>query len=763
MGQFGIGQPVRRKEDERFLRGQGSYLDDIALDGQAYAVVVRSPYAHAEIKRIDVEPARQSPGVLAVFTGHDLEAAGIRPLPCLIDIGTELKKPPRHALQTERVRHVGDPVAFVVADSLAAARDAAELVEVDYDGLAAVTEAVAALGDDAPQLWPEAPHNQAFHFKAGDRQAVADAFARAAHVTRLELINNRVVVAPMETRGAIAAYDADDDRLTLHLSGQGAHNLKSQIASHVLGIEPDRLRLIVPDVGGGFGVKNFLYPEYVLLLFAARELGRPVRWVAERSEDFQSASQGRDQVTKVALALDAEHRILGLEIDTVANLGAHLSTNAPLIPTRASMVVTGGCYKVPAIDFQVRGVFTNTVPVDAYRGAGRPEAAYIIERLIEQAAHELKLDPAELRRRNFIEPADMPYKTALGQTLDCGDFAGTMDKALALADRDGFQERRRASEARGRLRGLGMAHYYEATLGPPQEAADLRFEDDGRVTLYIGTQSNGQGLETGFAQILNEALSVPFEKMRMVQGDTTLVPTGGGHGGSRSIQLGGSALFRGAEETREKGKELAAEDLEAAIADIEFHDGTYRVVGTDRAIGLFELAAKHRENGRSLLDARAQYEREAFTFPNGCHVVEVEIDPDTGTVTVERYAVCDDFGRVINPLLAEGQVHGGIAQGIGQALLERTVYEPDTGQLLSASFMDYTMPRAWDVGHFAFALNEVPTTTNPLGVKGCGEAGCVGALPAVMNAVIDALRPRGIDHVDMPATPETIWRLLNPA
>jgi carbon-monoxide dehydrogenase large subunit len=761
MGEFGIGQPMRRKEDERFLLGRGRYVDDLPAEGHLVGFVVRSHAAHAEIRRLVVDAARRAPGVHTVLTGRDYREAGLGPLPCMSDIGAEIIRPERYPLQSERVRHVGDPIAFIVADSLAEARDAADLVEIDYEPVAPVVEAVAALDADAPRIWPEAPHNQAFQFQAGDAAAVAEAFANAAHIIDLELVNNRVVVAAMEPRGAIATYEPEEDRLTLRFSGQAIHGLRAQLASRVFNIPEEKLRLIAPDVGGGFGMKNFLYPEYALLLWAARELRRPVRWVAERSEDFVSDTQARDQVTKVTLALDAGHRFLALKVDTIANLGAYLSTNGPLIPTRPTMIVLGGCYRMPAMDFRVKGVFTNTVPVDAYRGAGRPEASYIIERLVEHAAHELGLEPSELRRRNFINPEDMPYRTALGQTLDCADFAGTMDKALALGDCAGFEARRRSSEANGQLRGLGMASYYEATLGIPQEAAEVRFEADGRVAMVVGTQSNGQGLETGYAQIVNEFLGVPPDRVHLVQGDTALVATGGGHGGSRSTQLGGSALFRAAEQVRERGRELAAEHLEVAAADVEFEDGTFRVVGTDRAVGLLDLAAEHRADGRSLLDARAEYQREAFTFPNGCHVCELEIDPETGMVTIERYSICDDFGRVINPLLVEGQVHGGTVQGIGQALLERTVYEEGSGQLVTGSFMDYAIPHAANMPSFDFTLNEVPTTTNPLGVKGCGEAGCVGALPAVMNAVVDALRARGITHVDMPATPEKIWRLLN--
>jgi carbon-monoxide dehydrogenase large subunit len=762
MGQFGIGQPVRRTEDERFLKGAGSYTDDLALPGQLHAVVVRAPLAHAAITGIDTAAAAAAPGVRAVLTAADYQADGLGAMPCMAEIGCPVIKPTRYPLQAERVRHVGDPVAFVVADSLAAARDAAELVEVGYEPLPVVADMAAALAEDAPQLWPEAPGNVVFHFRHGDAAATAEAFARAAHVVELELVNNRVVVAPMEPRAALGQHDAETGRYTLRFTGQAIHGLRGQLAQHIFHLPPERFRLIAPDVGGGFGMKNFLYPEMILVLWAAQRLGRPVRWVAERSEGFLADAQGRDQIATAALALDEEHRFLGLRVETIANMGGYLSTHGPLIPTRPSAPVMGGCYRIGALDFQVRGVVTNTVPTDAYRGAGRPEAAYIIERLVDRAARELDLDPAELRRLNFVRPADLPYRTAAGQTLDSGDFAGTMDKALDLADRAGFAARRRQSAAAGRLRGFGMASYFEVTLGMPQEAAELRFEEDGRVTLVIGTMSNGQGLETGYAQILNEVLGLDPAALRMIQGDTDLVATGGGHGGSRSLQLGGTALFRAAEAVRERGLALAAEQLEAAAADIRFEDGVYRVVGTDRTVTLQALA-RERENGRSRLDARGQYEREAFTFPNGCHVVEVEIDPDTGMVTVDRYAVCDDFGRVINPLLIEGQVDGGVVQGLGQALLERTAYDPASGQLLSGSFMDYAMPRADDVPPIAFTTNPVPTQTNPLGIKGAGEAGCVGALPAIVNAILDALAPRGIEDIDMPVRPETVWRLLRDA
>ncbi len=761
MGQFGIGQPMRRKEDERFLKGAASYTDDLTLPEQLHAVLVRASFAHALINRLDVAAAQAAPGVQAVLTAADYLADGLGAMPCMAEIGCPITRLPRYPLQGERVRHVGDPVALVVADNLAAAKDAAELVEIDYEPLPVVTELAAALAPSAPQLWPEAPGNLAFHFSHGDAAACVAAFARAAHVVELELVNNRVVAAPMEPRAALGQYDEASGRLTLRFTGQAVHGLRRQLAEHIFRLPPEQIRLIAPDVGGGFGMKNFLYPEMILVLWAARRLGRPVRWLGERSEGFLADAHARDQIAKAALALDVEHRFLALKVETLANMGAYLSTHGPLIPTRSSSAVMGGCYALQAVDFQVRGVMTNTAPTDAYRGAGRPEAAYIIERLVDQAAHQLGVDPVELRARNFIRPEQLPYRTAAGQTLDSGDFAGTMRQALALADSAGFATRRAKSEARGRLRGQGLACYFEATLGIPQEAAELRFAEDGGVELVIGTMSNGQGLETGYAQILNEVLGIAPEAMRMIQGDTGQVPTGGGHGGSRSLQLGGNALFKAAEEVREKGRALAAEQFETALADIQFEDGIYRVAGTDRSVTLAALASR-RTQGRSLLDARGQYEREAFSFPNGCHVTEVEIDPETGVVTVERYAVCDDFGRLINPLLVKGQVDGGIVQGLGQVLLERTVYEGG-GQLLSGSFMDYAMPRADDVPDLRFTTNPTPTPTNPLGIKGAGEAGCIGALPALVIAVLDALRPHGIHQIDMPITPEKVWRLLRQA
>lgn len=770
MGSYGIGQPVLRMEDPRFLKGEGRYIDDVTISGMAYGYVLRSPHAHAQLIGVETGQARAMPGVLAVFTGDELAAEGLGPLPCGQQIqsrdGTPQKTPDRPILAQGYVRHVGEPVAFVVAETLAQARDAAECIIASYRPLTPVIDAEAALKPGAPQLFDSISNNLSFDWEKGDGAATDAALAAAARVVSLTLVNNRVVVNPMETRGAIGLVDGESGRLTLWVAGQGVHALRRLLSEHVFRIAPDHLRVVTPDVGGGFGTKNFLYPEYALVLWAARKLRRPVKWIAERSEGFVSDSHGRASIIQGQLALNAEHRFTALKVEVVADLGAYLSTNAPIIPTNASASVMGGLYAIPTIHFSVKGVFTNTVPVDAYRGAGRPESAYIIERLVEEAACKSGIDAIELRRRNFISPSVMPYQTAMGMKIDSGDFEAVLDRALARADHAGFPSRKAETESRGRIRGLGLACYCEATLGIPQEAAAIRFESDGGVSVAIGTQSNGQGHATTYAQILAERLGVPFEQIRLIQGDTDHVATGGGHGGSRSLQLGGSALVLAADKVIAKGKTLAAHVLEAAVDDIEFHKGgRFAIAGTDRSLDILALAELARDPGRLPsgmtpgLDESAQYSRENFTFPNGCHVAEIEIDPETGTVTLVRYTVVDDFGRVINPLLAAGQVHGGIVQGIGQALMERTVFDA-SGQLLTGSLMDYDLPRADDTPAIDVTFHEVPAASNPLGIKGCGEAGCVGALPAVMNALIDALKPFGIRHLDMPATPERIWRLI---
>ncbi|MDJ0951650.1 MAG: xanthine dehydrogenase family protein molybdopterin-binding subunit [Alphaproteobacteria bacterium] len=770
---FGLGQSVRRVEDQRFLTGHGRFVDDFQFAGQVHAQVLRSPHAHAEIRGIDVTAATELSGVVAVLTGDELAADGIAVIPPGATAqnrdGSDMFVPPRPALAQGRVRHVGEPVAVVVAESIEIARDATELIEVDYETLPAVTDTGSAMDPGAPQLYEGAPRNQCLDWEKGDRAATEAAFAAAAHVSSLELVNSRVVVNPVEPRACIGLWDADGGSFTLYNSGQAAHNVARTLATAVFQLPMERLRVISPDVGGGFGTKNFIYPEQVLVLWAARRLGRPVRWTAQRTEGFLSDTQGRDHVMRAELALDGDGRFLALRIVTTANIGAYVSTFGAMIPTNPVAVVLGGTYDIPAVHYHVREVLTNTVPVDAYRGAGRPEAAYAIERLVDLAAAELGLDPVALRRRNFIRPKAMPYKTAMGSVLDCGEFARVLDRALGQADAAGFAARRAESERRGRLRGLGVASYFEATLGPPNERSAVRFEEDGTVTILVGTMSNGQGHETTYAQILHQRLGLPFEAIRFVQGDTGAIPSGFGHGGSRSMQIGGNALLLAADLIEEKAKRIAAHHFEAQEADIELASGACRVVGTDLAVDLMDLAKIARDPSRLPegmapgLDAAGDYAREATTFPNGAHIAEVEIEPETGVVHLRAYHVVDDFGTVLNPMITMGQVHGGVAQGIGQALMEHTVYEGETGQLLSGSFMDYCVPRADDMPTLEVAFEAVPTKTNALGVKGCGEAGCIGALPAVINAVVDALKPLGIRHIDMPATPERVWRAIRAA
>ncbi len=764
MAKFGIGQPVRRVEDQRLVTGRGRYTDDVNLPGQAYGVVVRSPHAHARIRRIDTSKAAAAPGVLAVLTAADTGDASI---PCFVPItnrdGSRAPMPPHPILCRDKVRYVGDKVAFVVAETKAQARDAAELVEVDYELLPAVVDTAGALSSDAPPVHEACPGNLAFDWHYGDEQAVARAFAEAARIVRLELVNNRLVCNPMEPRAAVAEWDAAAGKLTVHTCTQGGWAFRDVLAAN-LGLPAEKVRVVTPDVGGGFGMKAMFYGEYTLCAMAARKLGRPVKWTSERSEGFLSDSQGRDHVTVAELAFDADHRILGLRCNVIANMGAYYYFFAPFIPTGAALKVLPGVYDVKCLSYGVKAVFTNTVPVDAYRGAGRPESIYCIERLMDLAAAELGVDRIELRRKNFIRPEQMPFKTAAGEVYDSGEFERVMDAALERAEWTSFPARRAEAAARGRLRGIGLCYYIESTMGDPTEHATVRFAEDGTVEVLVGTQSNGQGHETAYAQVLVERLGVPFEKVRIVQGDTDAIARGGGTGGSRSLTAEGVAIVEASDRVIEKGKIAAAHVFEAAVADISFADGVFRVAGTDRAIGIMELAEKVRamtvrpaglEQG---LDASASIELDAWTFPNGCHVAEVEVDPETGVTRIVRYTVVDDFGVVVNPLLVEGQVHGGVVQGIGQALLERTVYD-GSGQLLTGSFMDYCMPRADDLPSFDFSTVEVRCRNNPLGVKGCGEAGSVGSCAAVINALVDALAPLGVRHVDMPATPERVWRI----
>jgi len=755
-----IGRSLARFEDHRFLRGKGRFVDDIDVSGQLHAVVVRSPHGHAEIAGIDTAPARALTGVHGVFTAADLAADKIGPLPCIAQVATigPLIVPSRFALAGKRVRHVGDPVAFVVADALEIARDAAELVAVDYRVLPAVVDAPAALRDGAPQLWDEAPGNLVFRFERGDKAAVDAAMAAAAHVIEIELVNNRLVVAPIELRAAIGRYDAASDSFDLVLTGMGVHSLRNQLADAVFHVPRERVRVSAPDVGGGFGVKNFLYPEWVLVLFAARRLRRPVRWVAERSEEFVSSAQGRDNHTKGRLALDVDGKFLALEAVTVANLGAYVSTNGPGSSTNSPSTALGGVYAIPAMFMSVRGAFTNTVPIDAYRGAGKPEANYLTERLVELAARRLGIEPTELRRRNMIR--EFPYRGALGMTIDCGKFADNLDKAAARAG---------AKRSDGLLRGLGIACFLETARGTPNEGAEIRFENDGRVSLLLGTQSNGQGHETSYPQIASDLLGLPVESFRLVQADTREIPTGNGHGGARSMHQGGFALHRAAQMVVAKGRAVAAGLLQAEPAELIFAEGRFTVPDSGRGIDLLAVAraaadpANLPERMTPGLGSYAWNECDVFTFPSGTHAAEVAIDPDTGVVTLERYLAVDDYGRVINPLLTKGQVQGGVAQGIGQALLEHTVYDTESGQLLSGSLLDYALPRADDLPALDITLDGLPTAANPLGVKGSGQAGAIAAPQTIICAILDALSTLGIEHIDMPATPERVWRAIRAA
>ena len=758
---FGVGQAVTSVESERFVAGAGCYTDDVSLVGEAFGVVVRSPHAHAEIVSVDTAAARTMPGVLAVLTGADAEADRLGSLPCLVPVknrdGSTCALPPWPVLQGDRVRYVGDPVAFVVAVTLQRARDAAAAVEVEYRDLPAAIAAEDA--PDAPRIWPDAPGNICCDWEDGDREATDRAFAGAAHVVSLKLVNNRLVGNPMEPRSALGSFDRDAGRYALTTSTQGVHLFSALLANAIFGVEPQQVHVTTGDVGGAFGLKAVIYPEQVLVLWAAKRLGRPVRWTADRSEGFISDTHARDHVTEAELALDSEGTFLAVRVSTLANLGAYLALFGPLIPTEACRGMLTGVYDVAAAHVRVRGVFTNTVPVDAYRGAGRPESAYVIERLVDAAAGKLGIPPDEIRRRNFIPPESMPYATALKLTYDSGEFARNMDDALAKSDWRGFETRRASAATRGRLAGRGLAYYLETCAGPllGSENSEVRLGTDGRVSVFIGTQSSGQGHETAFAQIVSEELGVPFENVRVLEGDSAILPTGGGTAGSRSLMIGGVSLYRAAEDLVAKARILAAERLEVGGDDLTFGEGRFAVPGTDLAIDLLEVAET--APGDAGLTGTGEFTSEAANYPNGCHICEVEIDRETGQVAIVRYTVVDDFGRVVNPLLLAGQVHGGVAQGVGQALLEWARYD-ESGQLLAGSFLDYCMPRADDLPDYDVGWNEIPCRTNRMGVKSAGEAGAVGAPPAVINAVVDALSQFGVRHIDMPATPERIWRAM---
>ena len=763
---FGIGQPVSRKEDPVLLRGEGRYSDDLSLPGQAHAVMVRSPYAHGIIRGIDTAEAAAMPGVLMILTGHELTAAGIGPMPVMVGQknrdGSPARTPIQPVLTTDKVRFVGDPVAMVVAETAKQARDAAETVALDIDPLPAVTEARDAVAPGAPLLYDDIPGNEVVDFHYGDAEAVAAAFAGAAHVTKLAIRNSRVVVSPMEPRSALATFE--EGRYVLRMGSQGVFGMRGNIAK-VMGVEPKDLRVLTGNVGGSFGMKSSVYPEYPALLLAAKRLGRPVKWTDSRSESFLSDSHGRDHDFEAELALDAEGHFLALRLTGFGNLGAYMS-NATTLPSTGNTVKNViGVYRTPLVEVSTRCVFTNTTPVGAYRGAGRPEGNYYMERLVETAAREMGIDRVELRRRNHIRPEQIPYDAPSGMHYDSGDFPAILEEALAAADWDGFPARRAEARKRGRLRGIGIGHYLEVTAPPSKEMGGIRFDEDGGVTILTGTLDYGQGHASPFAQLLVDRLGIPFERIRLQQGDSDLLIAGGGTGGSRSMMASGTALSTASAMVIEKGRRIAGQVLEAAAEDIEFSDGRFVIAGTDRGVGILELAAQARampglpEDLRSLdVSTTDQYEDSAF--PNGCHIAEVEIDEETAEAQVVRYVTVNDFGVLVNPMLVAGQAHGGIVQGIGQALTEQTAYSED-GQLLSGSYMDYGLPRAEHAPFLGFNSHPVPARTNAIGAKGCGEAGCAGALPAVMNAVVDALAERGVRHVDMPATPQRLWSILN--
>ena len=765
MEKFSIGQSVLRVEDQRLLTGHGSYLDDVKLENQAWAYYVRSAYAHAEIVDIDISDAESAPGVLGIYTVKDLREEGIGDLPCLSTHiknkdGSEIAFPPRPALADGRVRFVGDPVLMIVAETPEQARDAGEMVFIDYRPLDAVVQTGSAMEEQAPQLWDHTENNLCLDWESGDHTATEQVFAAAARVVSLDLVNSRVIPNSMETRGVLA--NVEEGRLVLHVSCQGVHVVRRILANQIFQCDENEIHVLCHDVGGGFGMKIFVYPEYVTTLFAARKLQRPVKWVCERQEAFLSDCHGRDHLTTIQLALDENARILGLKARTVANLGAYLSNFSPFVTTAAGVPMLVGCYDIATAHVEVKGVFTNTAPVDAYRGAGRPEAIYAIERVLDVAAAETGLTPLEIRARNFIRPESMPYQTVLGSTYDSGDFEKNLRDAARLADWDGFPQRRKDAAQRGKLRGIGVASYIERCAGGSAEQARIRVDKDGKVTLFIGTQSNGQGHETAFRQIISEHLGFSFDDIIMVQGDSDLIESGGGTMGSRSVPVGGAAVAACADKILETARKSAADLLETATVDLEFERGHFRVVGTDRSCSFREVAAHAApDDGSPSFNEQEGFAPLEATYPNGTHVCELEIDTDTGEVEIVEYTVVDDFGKVINPLLLAGQVHGGIAQGIGQALLERCVYETESGQLLSATYQDYTMPRADDLTHIDLTLNEVPCVTNPLGIKGAGEAGAIGAPPAVINALVNAFEDYGVHHIDMPATPQTLWRLMD--
>jgi carbon-monoxide dehydrogenase large subunit len=765
---YGVGQPIRRKEDDTLVRGKGRYTDDFSLPGQAYAWIVRSTHAHGIIRGIDTDAARGMPGVLGVWTGRDLTEYA--PYTCGLPLknrdGSPLLQTNRLPLMTDKVRFVGDPVAFVVAETLAQARDAAEAVIVDVEPLPAVTDAEAAAQPGAPQLYDHIPNNVALDYHFGDSAAIEAAFASAAHVTKLNIVNTRVAVVPMEPRAALASYDKASGRFTIQMPTQGVAGSRANLAKNLK--QPnDKVRVLTANVGGSFGMKNVNYPEYTCILHAAKALGRPVKWTDERSISFLSDSHGRSQNIRAELALDSEGHFLAVRLRGYGNLGAYITGVAPSPLSLNTGKNLASVYRTPLLGVDIKCVLTNTTLMGAYRGAGRPEANYFMERLIDRAADEMGIDRLTLRKRNFIKSAQMPFAAASGVTYDSGDFHGVFSKALELADHTGFARRKRESRKRGFLRGIAVGSYLEVTAPPSPELGKIIFEEDGGVRLITGTLDYGQGHATPFAQVLSDQLGIPFERIRLQQNDSDLVHTGSGTGGSRSITASGMAIVQASAKIIEKGKAAAAYLMEASEADIEFANGRFAIAGTDRSIDIVELARRLRETRLpdgvpSSLDVDHTVPEIPSTFPNGCHVAEVEVDPETGVVRVVRYTGVNDFGTIVNPMIVAGQIHGGVAQGIGQALMEAVNYD-ENGQPITGSFMDYALPRAGDIPNMAVGDHPSPAKSNPLGTKGCGEAGCAGSLSTVVNAVIDALSDVGVTHIDMPLTPERVWRAVQDA
>ncbi len=783
MGFEGIGASVRRKEDHRFLSGNGNYTDDINRPGQLYAVIRRADRPHARLRSIDTAAAAAAPGVVAVYTGADMQADGIGGVPCGWQIhnkdGSPMAEPPHPVLATGKVRHVGDPVAVVIAASKQQAKNAAELLDIDYDDMPGIASVRDAIAPGAPLVHDEVPGNVCFDWHIGDKAIVDQAFAHAAHVVELDLTNNRLVPNAMEPRAAIGDFDRSSGEFTLYTTSQNPHVIRLLMGAFVLHIPEHKLRVVAPDVGGGFGSKIYHYAEEAIVTWAAGKLHRPVKWTCDRSEAFMSDAHGRDHYSKAAMALDAQGKFLALRVSTLANMGAYLSTFAPAIPTYLSATLLAGVYTTPAIYAEVKAVFTHTVPVDAYRGAGRPESAYLLERLVDVIAHDTGLDRVDIRRLNFIPRDAFPYQTPVALQYDSGDYQATLKAALAASDWDGFPARRRAAAARGKLRGIGMSTYVEACgIAPSKlvgqlgaraglyEVANIRVHPTGSVTVFTGTHSHGQGHETTFAQLVSDQLGVPVDLVDVVHGDTAKIPFGMGTYGSRSLAVGGSAMVKAMDKVIAKGKKIAAHLMEASVEDIEFKDGRFSVAGTDKSKALAEISlaayVPHNYPIEELepgLDETAFYDPKNFTFPGGCHICEVEIDRDTGTVQVVNVVAVDDVGRVINPMIVEGQVQGGLAQGIGQALMENAVYDSEA-QLVTGSFMDYQMPRAHDFPQMITSTENTLCTHNPLGSKGVGETGAIGCPPAVINAVVDALGEYGVRHLDMPATPQKIWSII---